>query len=337
MEIKHNSSLKPYNTFGIEVSAKHFVEIHSVAELQELQLSDYFKLPKLILGGGSNILFTKDFDGLAIKLSIKGIEKLQENNDHVMVKVGAGENWHQFVLTSIENKWAGIENMSLIPGTVGAAPMQNIGAYGVEIKEVFVELEAFNIQSGETKVFNKEACEFGYRWSVFKGELKDQYIITSVTFQLAKQPTFKTEYGDIKNTLEEMNVTELSIKAISDAVVKIRQSKLPDPKQLGNAGSFFKNPEIPKNQFEKLKEKFPAVPGYPVSGDLVKVPAGWLIDQAGWKGRTIGAVGVHKNQALVLVNYGKGTGEQIYSLAMDIKRAVKNIYDVDINPEVNIY
>ena len=337
MDIKHNISLQPYNTFGIEVSAKHFVEIHSVAELQELQQSDFFKLPKLILGGGSNVLFTQDFEGLVIQLSIKGVEKLKEDDKHVTVKVGAGENWHQFVLTAIENNWAGIENMSLIPGTVGAAPMQNIGAYGVEIKEVFVELGAMNIETGKFRTFSKEACDFGYRWSVFKGELKDQYIITSVTFQLNKTPEYKTEYGDIKNTLAEMNVSELSIKAISDAVVKIRHSKLPDPKLLGNAGSFFKNPEIPKHQFNQLKEQFPEVPGYPVSEEEIKVPAGWLIDNAGWKGKTIGNVGVHKNQALVLVNYGNGTGTEIFNLAMDVKKSVKKIYGVDINPEVNIY
>lgn len=337
MEIQHNISLKPYNTFGIEVSAKHFVEIHSVAELQELQQSGYFKLPKLILGGGSNILFTKNFEGLAIKLAIKGITVLKENEDSVLVNVGAGENWHQFVLTAIENNWAGIENMSLIPGTVGAAPMQNIGAYGVEVKEVFVELEALNRETGKLKTFSKDACDFGYRWSVFKGALKDQYIITSVTLQLNKTPEFKTDYGDIKNTLAEMKVSELSIKAISDAVVKIRQSKLPDPKVIGNAGSFFKNPEIPKKQFEELKKQFPAVPGYPVSEDQVKVPAGWLIDQAGWKGKTVGDIGVHKNQALVLVNYGGGSGNDLYNLALEIKKSVKNIYGIDINPEVNVY
>lgn len=337
MNILHNISLKPYNTFGIEVSTSHFVEIHTIEELKELHKSELFKLPKLILGGGSNILFTKNFEGLAIKLSIKGIEILEDTEEHITIKVGAGEIWHELVLKSIENNWAGIENMSLIPGTVGAAPMQNIGAYGVEIKEVFVELEALHIKTGELKKFNKTDCEFGYRWSVFKGELKNQYIITSVTLRLNKTPEFKTEYGDIKNTLAEMNVTELSIKAISDAVIKIRQSKLPDPKQIGNAGSFFKNPEILTSQFEEIKKNFTNIPGYSISDSITKVPAGWLIDQAGWKGKTIGNIGVHKNQALVLVNYGNGSGNEIFNLAMMIKDSVLKKYGIEITPEVNIY
>lgn len=337
MKILSNVSLKPFNTFGIDVKAAHFVEIHTVEELQQLLAHELFKLPRLVLGGGSNVLFTQDFEGLVIKLSIKGIEIVAETSQHVQLKVGAGEIWHELVLHAIQNNWAGIENMSLIPGTVGAAPMQNIGAYGVEIKDVFVQLEALEIATGKVKTFSKEECDFGYRWSVFKGALKDQFIITSVNFQLAKQPTFKTEYGDIKNTLAEMGVTDLSIKAISNAVIAIRQSKLPDPSKIGNAGSFFKNPEIPETQFNELKQKFENIVGYPTTPGMVKVPAGWLIDQAGWKGKTFGEIGVHKNQALVLVNYGGGKGNDIYELALQVKAAVKEKYGVDIEPEVNVY
>ena len=337
MKILHNVSLKPYNTFGIDVKATHFVEITSLEELQELMRQEVFSLPRLILGGGSNVLFTKDFEGLVVKLSIKGKTLVSETGEHIIVKAGAGEVWHELVLFAIENNWAGIENMSLIPGTVGAAPMQNIGAYGVEIKDVFESLEAIEIATGKVKQFGASACDFGYRWSVFKGTLKDKYIITSVTFKLDKQPTFKTEYGDIKNTLAEMEVKELSIKAISDAVIKIRQSKLPDPAKIGNAGSFFKNPEIPEKQFIELKQKFENIVGYPSTPGMVKVPAGWLIDQAGWKGKTIGEIGVHKNQALVLVNYGGGKGNDIYALALEVKASVKEKYGVDIEPEVNVY
>ena len=337
MKILHNVSLKPYNTFGIDVKATHFVEITSLEELQELMQQEVFSLPRLILGGGSNVLFTKDFEGLVVKLSIKGKTLVSETGEHIIVKAGAGEVWHELVLFAIENNWAGIENMSLIPGTVGAAPMQNIGAYGVEIKDVFESLEAIEIATGKVKQFEASACDFGYRWSVFKGTLKDKYIITSVTFKLDKQPTFKTEYGDIKNTLAEMEVEELSIKAISDAVIKIRQSKLPDPAKIGNAGSFFKNPEIPEKQFIELKQKFENIVGYPTTPGMVKVPAGWLIDQAGWKGKTIGEIGVHKNQALVLVNYGGGKGNDIYALALEVKASVKEKYGVDIEPEVNVY
>lgn len=337
MEFQQNVSLQLYNTFGIDVSADHFVEVSSLEELRELIKNEMFKQPRLILGGGSNILFTKNFEGLAVKLSLKGITVVSENEDEVALKIGAGEVWHDLVLYCIDNGWAGIENMSLIPGTVGAAPMQNIGAYGVEIKDVFENLEAINLKTGKLEVFNAEACDFGYRWSVFKGELKDQFIITSVTLRLNKKPTFKTDYGDIKNTLKEMGVSKPTIKTISDAVISIRKRKLPDPKEIGNAGSFFKNPEIPQEQFDELKLKFENIVGYPTTPGMIKVPAGWLIDQAGWKGETFGKIGVHKNQALVLVNYGGGQGDAIFDLAMKIKASVKERYGVDINPEVNIY
>lgn len=337
MKILQNVSLKEYNTFGIDVKATHFVEVLSLEDLKKLMYEDEFKLPRLVLGGGSNVLFTKNFDGLVIKLSLEGKELIEENEEFVHIKLGAGEKWHEVVLYCIEKGWSGIENMSLIPGTVGAAPMQNIGAYGVEIKDVFDSLEAINIETGRLEVFNSEACDFGYRWSVFKEELKDKYIITSVTLKLSKVPVYKTEYGDIKSTLDEMGVKELSTKAISDAVISIRQKKLPDPNKIGNAGSFFKNPEVSTSRFKELQEKFENIVGYPTTPGIVKVPAGWLIDQAGWKGKTEGAVGVHKNQALVLVNYGEGKGEDIYALAMKVKASVKEKFGVDISPEVNVY
>ena len=337
MEILQNVSLKEFNTFGIDVKAAYFTEVESLEDLKKLMYEDEFKLPRLVLGGGSNILFTKNFDGLVVKLSLKGKEIIEEDEEFVCVKLGAGEVWHEVVLFCIEKGWSGIENMSLIPGTVGAAPMQNIGAYGVEIKDVFDSLEAVCIDTGKVEVFDSEACDFGYRWSIFKGELKDKYIITSVTLKLSKVPEYKTEYGDIKSTLEEMGIKELSIKAVSDAVISIRQQKLPDPKKIGNAGSFFKNPEISTSKFNELKQKFENIVGYPTTPGIVKVPAGWLIDQAGWKGVTEGEIGVHKNQALVLVNYGDGKGNQIHELALKIKASVLDKYDITINPEVNIY
>lgn len=337
MKVHNNISLQPYNTFGIDVITKMFATFSSEEELSNLASDKNLPKERLIVGGGSNMLFTKDYDGIALKNNIRGIEVVDENEEEVIVRIGAGENWHELVLYAIDKGWAGIENMSLIPGTVGAAPMQNIGAYGVEIKDVFHSLQAFHWDKKETHSFSKEACEFGYRWSVFKGRLKGQYVITSVTLRLSKKPEYKVSYGDIKSTLEEMQVTQLSLKAVSEAVISIRQRKLPDPKEIGNAGSFFKNPEISQKQFDSLKEKFPSIVGYPTTPGIVKVPAGWLIDQAGWKGKKIGNIGVHKNQALVLVNYGGGKGEEIWSLAMEIKKTVKSIYGVDIEPEVNIY
>lgn len=336
MTTQKNISLKPYNTFGIDVYASLFAEVSSIEDLKST-LSKHKDIPHYILGGGSNVLFTKNFDGIVIKNDIKGVEVLKENEEHLWVKFGGGEIWHEAVLHSINQGWAGIENLSLIPGTVGAAPMQNIGAYGVEIKEVFESLEALNKTTLEIETFDKQACQFGYRTSTFKTDKKDQYIICNVTFKLNKKPSFMTEYGDIKNTLKEMNVQELSIRAISDAVIKIRQSKLPDPKVLGNAGSFFKNPEIKTEKYEEIKVAHPHLPGYPSSmAGYTKVAAGWLIDQAGWKGYREGNVGVNKKQALVLVNYGGGTGQQIIDLAKKIQQAVNEKFDILLHPEVNI-
>ncbi len=337
MEIRQNISLKPFNTFGLEAKASHFVDVTTVEELKTLFGDEQWKeKPRLILGGGSNILLTGDFDGIAIKNSIKGIEKIAEDVDSITIKIGGGEIWHDLVLHCIDNDWAGIENMSLIPGTVGAAPMQNIGAYGMELKEVFTELEALNITTLAIEKFNKQDCQFGYRWSVFKGEKKGRYLITSVTLKLSKTPNINTDYGDIKHTLEEAGITEPTIRDVSNAVIKIRQSKLPDPAEIGNSGSFFKNPEIPEAQFEKAKAKHPNMVGYPTTPGMIKVPAGWLIDNAGWKGKRFGEIGVHAKQALVLVNYGSGKGADLVQLAKDIQKDVKEKYGIDIQPEVNI-
>ncbi len=336
LTVQSNVSLKPYNTFGIDVAAKYLVEVSNTSDIQTvLHLSNLQTLPKLILGGGSNILFTQDFDGLVVKMALKGIETLSETDDYVWLKVGAGEKWHDLVMYSVSKGYGGLENLSLIPGTVGAAPIQNIGAYGVELKETFVQLEAVDLKTGELKIFSKPDCRFGYRDSIFKQEAKDTYIITSVTFLLNKKPKFKTEYGDIQRTIEQMGVKELSIKAISDAVIKIRSSKLPDPAEIGNAGSFFKNPEISQHLFDKLKANYTDIPGYPAQKGFVKVPAGWLIEQSGWKGKRIGNIGVHTKQALVLVNYGNGRGIEIRQLAEKIIESVLEKFGVRLSPEVN--
>lgn len=337
MEIKSNYSLKSLNTFGIDARAHYFAEFHSVDELiQLLKDSRFTNEPKLILGGGSNLLFTQDFNGLVLQNKIKGIELVSEDENHAFVKAGAGEVWHNFVLYSIDKGFGGIENLSLIPGTVGAAPMQNIGAYGVEIKDTFYSLEALHCKDYSLRTFNNEDCKFGYRESVFKRELKDQYVITSVIFRLNKKPVFNTSYGAIQTTLDEMGVKELSIKAISDAVIHIRRSKLPDPAQIGNAGSFFKNPEIPEAQYNALKAQYPDIPSYKTTPGMVKVPAGWLNEQAGWKGKVVGNTGVHKQQALVLVNYGNAKGEEVKKLSEDIKKSVKEKFGIALETEVNI-
>jgi UDP-N-acetylmuramate dehydrogenase len=336
MIVQKDVQLKPFNTFGLEATAKYFIEVSSIEQLQEiLQSPDYQSTERLILGGGSNMLLTKDFDGLVIKIAIKGFEVVNENEDNIWIKAGAGLGWHDLVMQCVNQNYAGMENLSLIPGTVGAAPMQNIGAYGIEIKEVFEELQALEIATGEIRTFDKATCNFGYRESIFKHEAKGKYIILNVTFKLQKKPTFHIEYGAIKDTLAEMGVSEISIKAISDAVIHIRQSKLPNPAEIGNAGSFFKNPEISKSQFEALKAQFPTIPSYPVSDTTTKVPAGWLIEQAGWKGLRFGNVGVHAKQALVLVNYGGGKGQEIKELSQKIQASVKEKFDIQLSAEVN--
>jgi len=342
MKIEENVSLKPYNTFGIDTKARYLVRVSSPEELQELVSHKIYKDQKiLILGGGSNVLLTQDFAGLVIKMDIRGIEVLEEDSANVWVKAGAGENWHQFVLYCIEKGYGGVENLSLIPGTVGAAPMQNIGAYGAELKDVFECLEAIHIQQGRLRLFTHEECRFGYRDSIFKNELKGQYIITSVTLRLSKNPTINTSYGTLEDTLRQLRTQEgyqarPVLQEVSDAVIQIRQSKLPDPLVIGNAGSFFKNPVISRQHYENLLQQYGQVPGYPLSDEEVKVPAGWLIEQCGWKGRRFGNTGVHDRQALVLVNHGTAQGAEVWTLAMKIKESVKEKFNIDISPEVNI-
>lgn len=330
-------SLKPYNTFGIDVKASKFAIFNSFEELQILiEEIKKLKLPFLILGGGSNILLTKNFDGVILKNNIKGIEIISESENDVLVKSAAGEIWHEFVLFCIKNNYAGVENLSLIPGSVGAAPMQNIGAYGVEIKDVFHALEAYEIETGKILKFNNEQCNFGYRESIFKHALKNKVVILNVTFKLSKNPKINTTYGAINDELTKMGISNPTIKNVSDAVIAIRQSKLPDPKEIGNSGSFFKNPVVSKAVFEKIKVEYADAPSYPVDENHVKLAAGWLIEKAGWKGKRINNYGVHAKQALVLVNYGGATGEEIFNLSTDILKSIKEKFGVDLEREVNI-
>ncbi|MEZ0609280.1 UDP-N-acetylmuramate dehydrogenase [Fibrella sp. WM1] len=339
LTVQRGVSLRPYTTFGIEAQANYFADLTSEADFETLrQLNELTDLPKLILGGGSNLLFTQNVNGLVLKLSLGGIEVIRQDEHHIYVRAGGGVIWHDLVMYCVANNYAGLENLSLIPGTVGAAPMQNIGAYGVEIEQVFDHLEAVHIETGEKRRFEHADCQFGYRESVFKHALKGQYIIASVTFRLDKVPTFHTGYGAISETLAEMGITDdkLTIRAISEAVIRIRRSKLPDPAEIGNAGSFFKNPEIDQAQFDQLKTTYPVLPGYPLASGRVKVPAGWLIEQAGWKGYRTGDAGVHAKQALVLVNYGNATGQEILDLAYRVRASVLETFGIEINPEVNI-
>ena len=354
MNLQQNFSLKKYNTFGIDAVAKYFAGFTTIQELEECiehnslssinhQLSSFsHKLPTFILGGGSNILFTKDFDGLILKNEITGIEKVTEDENYVFIKAGAGEGWHRFVLYCIEHNYAGVENLSLIPGNVGASPMQNIGAYGVEIKDVFYSLEAFHPEEKKIAHFNLNDCAFGYRESVFKNKFKNQFVITSVTCRLNKKPVFNISYGAIEQELEKMNITSLSIQAISQAVINIRTSKLPDPAAIGNAGSFFKNPEITNEEFVMLKNQFPEIIGYPLPDGYTKLAAGWMIEQCGpgngtsWKGYRKGDAGCHAKQALVLVNYGNASGDEIFSLSQEIIESVNKKFGIILQREVNI-
>src|SRR5690554_4224395 len=333
--LQENVNLKPYNTFGLSIRTKYFASFSSINALKSL-LSEVKNEKLLILGGGSNVLFQGNFHGVTLRNEIKGIELVEENDKNVILKVGAGVVWHDFVMHTISNGWGGIENLSLIPGSVGASPMQNIGAYGVEIKDVFDSLEAIEIATGELHTFSHQDCQFGYRESVFKKELKGKYIIVSVSYKLSKQPKLNTSYGAINSELATRGITQPSIKDVSDVVIAIRQSKLPDPKEIGNAGSFFKNPVIPKSHYIALQKTYENIHSYPVSKDTVKVPAGWLIDNAGWKGKTIGEYGVHKNQALVLVNYGKANGNDIFQLSEDIIADIYKRYQIKLEREVNI-
>lgn len=334
MDISSHISLKPYNSFGIDAYARYFAVFHSVTQLEEL-LDAPPSPPLLVLGGGSNILLTKNVDGLVLKNGIQGIELVKEDDEYYYVKAAAGENWHAFVQYCIQHNYAGLENLSLIPGNVGASPMQNIGAYGVEIKDVFEELEAWRLEDKTVQVFRSEDCGFGYRESVFKNRYKGQFIILNVTFRLRKTPVFHTSYGAIQQELEKMQVIDLSIQAISEAVIRIRSSKLPDPAVIGNAGSFFKNPVIPSKHFEQLREQYPDMPGFS-GGDQVKVPAGWLIEQCGWKGYRKGDAGCYEKQALVLVNYGQASGKDIYALSASIIESVSSKFNILLEREVNI-
>ena len=335
MQIHKNFNLKSYNTFGIEAHCAAFAEVTSVEEVHGV-LSEN-QMPIQLLGGGSNVLFLEEFyNRFFIKNSIGGIEIVDNTEGGILVEIGGGVNWHEFVLWAIDNDLAGVENLSLIPGTVGAAPIQNIGAYGVELKDIFEKLEALNVQTLDIQTFTKKDCRFGYRDSVFKNEFKDQYLITKVFLTLQKTPTqLKTSYGDISKTLAEKGIENPTIRDISNAVIAIRQSKLPDPSVIGNAGSFFKNPRIPKAQFDVLKIQFPNIVGYPNDNQEVKVAAGWLIEQCGWKGKRFGNVGVHERQALVLVNYDEGKGLEIKDLAQKIQASVFEEFQIQLMAEVN--
>lgn len=337
LHIRENVNLKSYNTFGVEVYCDYFVEINSIADFKELIPNKiYTSTAKLIIGGGSNLLFTNDFKGLVIKNNLKGKEIVSESDTEVLVKVSAGEVWHEFVLWCIDKNYAGLENLSLIPGCVGASPMQNIGAYGVEIKEVFDQLEAYSVVDGGLKVFTKGECEFGYRESVFKHKYKNQFLIASVTFRLKKNPVLNTSYGAINTELQNMQITQPSIKDVSNAVINIRQSKLPDPKVTGNAGSFFKNPEVTQAKHHELKKKFDTLVAYSLENGNYKLAAGWLIEQCGLKGFEYKGAAVHTKQALVLINKNNATGADVLDLSGIVIKHVFDKFDVQLEREVNI-
>lgn len=337
MEIEHHKSLKDYNTFGIDVSAKTFISVQDEHHLKALLKKNYAE-ELFILGGGSNVLLTKDINATVVHIDLKGILVEEQNEDTVKIKVKAGENWHQFVLWTLDHDYGGLENLSLIPGNVGTSPIQNIGAYGVELKDTFVSCEAIHIQTLEKKVFTNAECQFGYRNSIFKVQERGNFIITSVTFQLSKNNNHKlqTSYGDIENELARQGIGEPTIQDVSKAVIAIRSSKLPDPRILGNSGSFFKNPIITLETYERLKKLHKHLPHYPLTSGLVKVPAGWLIDQSGLKGYRDGDAGIHKKQALVLVNYGNATGQDILDLAKYVMAVVKSKFEIQLETEVNI-
>ena len=356
MILQENISLKPYNSFGVDAKAKYFAEVKNEEELFEIlrefnklnepatqSLPEFKTLPIMFLGGGSNVLFTKDFEGLVVKLDLKGISEEMMSEDEMLVTAKSGENWHQFVMYCLDKNYGGLENLSLIPGNVGTSPMQNIGAYGTEIKDTFVNCRVLNLEklrdqtANPVETFDKEECRFGYRDSIFKQEGKDKYVILDVTFCLTtRRHKIKTDYGAIKSELEKLGIENPTIQDVSKAVVAIRQSKLPDPNDIGNAGSFFKNPTIPKQQFDELQKKFPEIPSYP-AGELVKVPAGWLIEHAGWKGKQIGNVASHEKQALVIINKtGNATGKEIFDFSAMIIDSVKEKFGIELEREVNI-
>ena len=336
MHIQHNISLKPYNTFGIDAKAKRFISITSVDDLKSVYATEG-NSNKFILGGGSNMLLTKDIDALVLHINSKGKQILSQTEDNVLVEANAGENWHDFVLWTLENNFGGLENLSLIPGNVGTSPIQNIGAYGIELKDTFHSCNALNLETLNVETFRNADCKFDYRNSIFKQEAKGKYIILSVVFKLtSKNHILHTNYGAITSELKRMGISKPTIQEVSKAVISIRQSKLPDPKKIGNSGSFFKNPIIPKSAFLKLQDSFPNAPHYVISDHEVKVPAGWLIETAGFKGKTLGNYGVHKKQALVLVNYGGASGNDILKLSKLIQDTVLRLFEISIEAEVNI-
>lgn len=337
MNIQQNISLKPYNTFGMDVPAEYFTVLRDVAQIEELAKNKNLPDKKAILGGGSNVLLTKPLSGLLIKNELKGIKTAEENEEHIWLQVSAGEVWHDLVLHTINNGWGGLENLSLIPGRVGASPMQNIGAYGAEVKDTIDEVVAWHWEEKQFIVLKNSDCKFSYRDSIFKKELKDKTLITSVTFRLDKQHKINTSYGAIQQQLEVMGVSIPSIKSVSDAIIAIRSSKLPDPKKIGNAGSFFKNPTIPNRQFEELQTHYPNISSYRVNEREVKIAAGWLIEHCGWKGYRNGDAGIHEKQALVLVNYGNATGKEVYNLSSEIVRSVKEKFGIEPEREVQIW
>lgn len=336
MEAQDDISLKSYNTFGIDVKAKRFISVNSVMNLKNIFSSEEFP-KKFILGGGSNMLLTKDIDALVIHLNLKGKTVLEHTKNEALIKCEAGENWHEFVLWTLDHNLGGLENLSLIPGNVGAGPIQNIGAYGVELKDTFLSCDALNLHTLEIETFTNAECNFGYRNSIFKQQAKGKYIILSVTFKLTTNVhELHTNYGAITSELEHKNINQPTIQDVSRAVIAIRERKLPNPKEIGNSGSFFKNPVVSKESFLKLQNNFPDVPHYIVSKTEIKVPAGWLIEHAGFKGKTFGNYGVHKKQALVLVNYGGASGKNILDLSKLIQQTVARIFGIHIEVEVNI-
>jgi UDP-N-acetylmuramate dehydrogenase len=336
MKIKQNENLKSYNTFNLAATAQNFISIFNENDIYSVLVEDL--KPLKIIGGGSNILITKDIEAYVLKNEIKGIDIIDEDDESIMVEVGAGEQWHNFVMWCISHRLGGLENLSLIPGSVGAAPMQNIGAYGVEQESCFHSLTAIHLESGIRSTFFKHQCKFGYRESIFKNEVKDQYIITKVKYILNKiNHKLNLDYGAIKEMLALNHIVTPTIKDVSDVVIKIRQSKLPDPQIIGNAGSFFKNPVIALSHYNELKTTYDKIPCFLVNDNSVKVPAGWLIENIGYKGFVRGQVGVHKDQALVLVNHGNGQGREIYALALEIIDKVRETYNIELTAEVNIW
>lgn len=334
MELINQASLKPFVTFGVDATCDH---LYRIEDIEELKVAAQYLEHPLILGGGSNVLPIGDIHRNVLRIELGGLEIIREEGDEVLVRIAAGEVWHDVVMWALDNQLGGIENLSLIPGTIGAAPIQNIGAYGIELVSVFDHLEAIEIGKGTSTRFTKEDCRFGYRDSIFKHEAKDRFIITAVTLRLSPVASVNVSYGAIQEILQLKGITNPSHRDVSEAVIQIRQSKLPDPAIIGNAGSFFKNPIIPRGDFEMMKQMHPDLPGYAEGADHIKVPAGWLIEQTGWKGKRVGNVGSYEKQALVLVNHGGGSGEEVWQLAQLIIASVRDQFGIELTPEVNLW